>query len=65
MTTPNQNSFSPFLVIRQTEGAEKALIKITAALFPEEVHSFSPKVYVLRSLSKPFQRCTSNRLGNF
>jgi hypothetical protein len=41
MTRQNQNSISPFLVIKQQEGAEKALIKLNAALFPEELHSFS------------------------
>jgi len=42
MAKQNINPISPFLVIRQLEGAEKALIKLTAALFPEELHfSFS------------------------
>jgi hypothetical protein len=36
------NNLSPFLVFSQfgmLEGAEKALIKLNAALFPEELHS--------------------------
>jgi hypothetical protein len=39
MSKQNQKSISPFLVIKQTEGAEKALIKLNAALFPEMLHS--------------------------
>jgi hypothetical protein len=42
MAKQNLNPFSPFLVNKQKEGAEKALIKLTAALFPEWLHSFSP-----------------------
>jgi hypothetical protein len=34
MMQQNQNSISPFLVIKQQEGAEKALyVKVIAALF--------------------------------
>jgi hypothetical protein len=49
MAKQNLNPFSPFLVNKQLiklEGAEKALkIKMTAALFPERLHSsFSPLV---------------------
>jgi hypothetical protein len=40
MRQQNQKPISPFLVIGQQEGAEKALIKLTAALFPEVQHSF-------------------------
>jgi len=42
MEKRNQNSISPFLVNNQfsmLEGAEKALIQINAALFPEKQHS--------------------------
>jgi len=40
MTKQNQNPISPFLVSKAVEGAEKALIKLTAALLLEELHSF-------------------------
>jgi hypothetical protein len=42
MPNQNLNHFSPFLVINSLAklgGAEKALIPINAALFPEELHS--------------------------
>jgi len=35
MAKQNPNPFSPFLVKLQKEGAEKALIKLNAALFAE------------------------------
>jgi hypothetical protein len=44
MTKQNQKSISPFLVNKQTEGAEKALIKVTTVLSLEKLHSFSPLV---------------------
>jgi hypothetical protein len=42
MAKQNLNYLSPFLVNKQKEGAEKALIKITAALVPELQSFFSP-----------------------
>jgi hypothetical protein len=43
----NQNYLFPFLVTKQLEGAEKALIKITAALLVELHSFFSPIVWCL------------------
>jgi hypothetical protein len=45
MKQPNQNQISPFLVISnlaKLDGAEKALVKITAALLVELHSFFSP-----------------------
>jgi hypothetical protein len=42
MAKQNINPISPFLVTSQSaklDGAEKALIKLNAASFPEELHS--------------------------
>jgi hypothetical protein len=50
MKQPNQNQISPFLVISnlaKLDGAEKALVKIIAALFPELHSFFSPIVWCL------------------
>jgi len=56
MAKQNLNPFSLFLVNWQQEGAEKALIKMTAALSLEELHLFFSFSLVRQSLSKPFQK---------
>jgi len=44
MTKQNQNSISPFLVSNASKGAEKALIKMTAALLLKVASFVFPKV---------------------
>ena len=53
MAEHNKNSISPFLVNRQKEGAEKALFKVIAALFPERLHFFFSYSLVSRASANP------------